>query len=75
MLFERDYACCFKYDTKHGKRAPIRRTGSLALAGGLPRLAPWPRLGADRDFDLRRVGWRGCPSAWEVRSDLIDVSR
>jgi glyoxylase-like metal-dependent hydrolase (beta-lactamase superfamily II) len=41
-----------KYYAKHGKRAPRRRTGSLALARGLPRLAPWPRLGADRDLDL-----------------------
>ena len=62
VVFERDYTWCFKYDAKYGKRAPRRRTGSLDLARGLPRLARWPWLGADRDLDLRRVGWRDCPS-------------
>ena len=47
---------CSKYNPKYGKRAPRRRTGSLALARGLPRLARWPRLGVDRDLDLVESG-------------------
>src|SRR6516162_9693827 len=60
VLFERDYTWCFNYDAKYGKRAPRRRTGSLALARGPPD-------STQVEVTVRSHPRSVCQSGWSTR--------